>query len=385
MTGAIIIEGHVQGLANTRALGREGIPVMVLDKEKRCLARYSKYCVAFHQCPDYQSDELADFLINLAQTHGLQKWIVLPSNDHAVHTLARNKERLSPYLGIITESLETIEKIINKDRFLDMADSLGVPIPKTWYLTGSEDKQIAHLSYPVLTKGRNGLSFYKKCHKKAFLAENETELRQQLAEIGAMVPVIETFTQEVIPDDGQNKTESFTAFSINGDIKAHWTGVKLREHPLRFGTATFAKSIDGGHLMLYGQKILRELNYTGVCEIEFLKDPRDNEYKLIEMNARTWLWVGLAIACGINYPKMIYQYINRQAEISSIDEYKKDVFWRNMLVDLVFGLKGIAKKKLNFSVLLPKKKTISAISDFKDVFPFIRFLMMAVYLKKKRT
>ena len=382
--GAIIIEGHVQGLANTRALGREGIPVVVIDKEKKCLARYSKYCIAFHQCPDYQSDKLADFLIELAKKDGLQNWVVLPSNDHAVYTLARNKYRLSDYLGIITESIETIEKIINKDRFLVMADSVGVPIPKTWYLSGPEDQQIADLSYPVLTKGRNGLTFFKKYHRKAFLAENDIQLRRQLEEINTQVAVSETFTQEVIPDDGNNKTESFTAFSIDGEIKAHWTGVKLREHPLRFGTATFAKSIDGGHLLPYGQKILRELKFTGVCEIEFLKDPRDNKYKLIEMNARTWLWVGLAVACGINYPILVYQYVKRGRNIHFPIDYKKNEYWRNFLVDFYYSvLPSLIKGKFMGSIFQKKSKA-KAVFSLNDFLPSIRYFFMLYHIKKTR-
>ena len=48
-TGAIIIEGHVQGLANTRSLGKAGIPVVVIDKAS-CVAASSKYCQSFFLC-----------------------------------------------------------------------------------------------------------------------------------------------------------------------------------------------------------------------------------------------------------------------------------------------------------------------------------------------
>ena len=41
-TGVIVIEGHVQGLSNTRSLGEKGIPVYVVDKDN-CIARYSRY------------------------------------------------------------------------------------------------------------------------------------------------------------------------------------------------------------------------------------------------------------------------------------------------------------------------------------------------------
>ena len=58
--GVVIIEGHVQGLSNTRALGWAGIPVAVVDTVD-CIAKYSKYCRGFFQCPAFDSDELADF------------------------------------------------------------------------------------------------------------------------------------------------------------------------------------------------------------------------------------------------------------------------------------------------------------------------------------
>jgi len=48
--GVIVIEGHEQGLANTRILGKAGIPVIVIDKEN-CVARYLKYCRKFFSAP----------------------------------------------------------------------------------------------------------------------------------------------------------------------------------------------------------------------------------------------------------------------------------------------------------------------------------------------
>ena len=49
MKGAIIIEGHVQGLSNVRSLGERGIPIYVIDV-CHCLAQYSRYCKKFFIC-----------------------------------------------------------------------------------------------------------------------------------------------------------------------------------------------------------------------------------------------------------------------------------------------------------------------------------------------
>ena len=75
--GAVIIEGHVQGLANTRALGEAGIPVVVVDRNN-CLARYSRYCTGFFYSPDFNSDDLALFLTDLARREGLEGWLLIP-------------------------------------------------------------------------------------------------------------------------------------------------------------------------------------------------------------------------------------------------------------------------------------------------------------------
>ncbi len=77
--GAIVIEGHIQGLSNTRALGRAGIPVFVVNHGEKCVARYSKYCTRFFHCPSYDSDELAVFLHNLSKEFGLEGWVIFPS------------------------------------------------------------------------------------------------------------------------------------------------------------------------------------------------------------------------------------------------------------------------------------------------------------------
>ena len=83
LKGVVVIEGHVQGLANTRALGKAGISVIVVS-EHNCLARYSRYCKKFIKCPGYLSSEFIDFLISLALSEGIDGWVLLPSNDHRI-------------------------------------------------------------------------------------------------------------------------------------------------------------------------------------------------------------------------------------------------------------------------------------------------------------
>jgi predicted ATP-grasp superfamily ATP-dependent carboligase len=194
-----------------------------------------------------------------------------------------------------------------------------------------------------------------------------------------------TFIQEFIPFDGTNKTVSFTAFSVEGDIKAHWIGEKVREHPYRFGTATFARSIECKELIVLGQRLLNELKYTGVCEIEFLLDPRDKKYKLIELNARTWLWVGLAKICGVNYALLIYNYLNGIEPVYS-SQYQTEVVWVNFMTDIPFAMAAILKRRLGIKeyFLSFNGRITNAIFSWKDIFPGIMSLILSIYIAMKR-
>lgn len=343
--GAIIIEGHVQGLSNTRALGSAGIPVYVVDKNN-CVARYSKYCKKFFRCPEFILDDFALFLIDLAQQEDIRDWVLIPSNDHAVWTISKNKSELLKYYKVITPGLEIIDNIYDKSRLLAIAEDCGVPIPETLYFKSVDEKIADDFSFPAITRGKHGLSFYKTFHKKVLLANNKTELRQQLKEINDIYQLEGVLTQELIPFDGTNKTISFAAFCENGEIKAYWMGVKLREHPLNFGTATFAKSVYEPECYRLSIPLIKALQYTGVCEIEYLFDPITRQYKLIEINARTWLWVGLAKACGVDFAKMIYAYENHE-KIEYPRSYETDKYWVNPVTDTVYAAKALLKKHLN--------------------------------------
>lgn len=378
--GAVIIEGHIQGLSNTRLLGRVGIPVYVIDKGS-CVARYSKYCNKFFRCPDYLSEDFADYLINLHRSEGLQDWLLLPSNDHAVYTISKHKETLKQYFKVITEDIDVIDKIYNKRNLLGIAREAGIPIPATFFPERSNPPTV-DLRYPILIKGNQGLSFYKRYKNKALLLKTPTELINIWDDELKDAQPGEYFIQEVIPD--KYKTVSLTVFAEKGTILTYWMGVKLRQHPITFGTATCCKSILDKGLLDLSIKLIEELGYTGVCEIEWLRDPRDDESKLIEINPRTWLWVGLAAACGVNFPLEIYDWMFHDQQPAS-GGYTLGKYWINLYTDIVFGSLGVIKGQVKLKDLWESYRSFSeACFDRMDLMPFFAYgFNTCKYLKQR--
>jgi len=383
LKGVIVIEGHVQGLANTRALGKAGIPVIVVS-EYDCLAHYSRYCRKFFKCPPYLSEEFIDFLINLALTEGIKEWVLLPSNDHAVFNISSNIMRLQNHYRIISPKPDILKTIYNKELLIKLCESLEIPVPISWFPQELEGVEHLQLNFPLLIKGKNSLSFYKLFGVKVFSVVNTDDLLRILRQIKDKGAFSNTYLQNLLPLQN-NKPISFTAFSIDGDIKTYWMGVKVREHPINFGTATYSRGINIPELVSFSDKLLKNLHYTGVCEIEYLLDPGDGKYKLIEVNARTWLWVDMAIKSGINYPLIIYNFLNN-ITMEYPQTYDSEKEWIHYTTDIPYSLIGLLRGRYSAGEILRSylKLPSTAVFDSSDMMPSIAEIVLLPLLVFKR-
>jgi predicted ATP-grasp superfamily ATP-dependent carboligase len=61
--------------------------------------------------------------------------------------------------------------------------------------------------------------------------------------------------------------------------------------------------------------------------VEFKKDIRDGEYKLMEINPKFWGSLDLSIACGVNFPKLLVE-MALNGDIEPVFNYSKNIFYR---------------------------------------------------------
>jgi predicted ATP-grasp superfamily ATP-dependent carboligase len=106
---------------------------------------------------------------------------------------------------------------------------------------------------------------------------------------------------------------------------------------------------------------------------------------LIEINPRTWLWVGLAKECGVDYAKIMYNYSQRIDQVYPTT-YKQGIKWKNYITDFVYSFIALLKKQVRFSEYLKslKGESVPAIWSIKDIRPGLIFPFMLFYIAKKR-
>jgi D-aspartate ligase len=113
-----------------------------------------------------------------------------------------------------------------------------------------------------------------------------------------------------------------------------FTAKKIREYPINGGVTSCGVSTFESDLIELSTRLFRQLGWYGVAEVEFKVDPRDGIPKLIEINPRFWQYLQLPIACGINFPHLLYKTALDE-EIEYVSTYTTGLKFINPLKDLL--------------------------------------------------
>ena len=382
--GAVITGGDFQGLGVIRNLARKGIPVHVLDHELS-IGRFSRYCQRYRVAPNpTREKEYISFLIAYGRRLEPGKWVLYANNDRVVYLLSKHKKILEKYYHIPTPDWDVIKYVYNKKNTYQLAESLGIPTPATYYPRDIRDLEKLDLSFPVIVKPATRDFFLEAFRKKAFLIRDKPSLLQTYKRVCDRMDPSEVMIQEFIPA-GPKHLYSFCPFFKDGKVVARIMARRPRQHPMDFGKATtFAETVQIPELEDLGKRFLEKINYYGLAEVEFMFDARDGQYKFLEVNARVWGWHTLAIAAGIDLPYLLFQDMTGQTW--QIPSSRDEVKWIRLITDIptvmAEMLKGRMSLKEYMSSLRGKKEF--AVFSMDDPLPFFAEILMIPYLWLKR-
>jgi predicted ATP-grasp superfamily ATP-dependent carboligase len=75
-------------------------------------------------------------------------------------------------------------------------------------------------------------------------------------------------------------------FGQNSECLAGFTGLKLRQRGLQTGPATLGVCLQNDAVANAATRMMRELSYSGIVDMDFRYDARDGQYKLLDVNPR---------------------------------------------------------------------------------------------------
>lgn len=382
--GAVVVGGDYQGLGIVRSLGRHGIPVCVIDDE-RSIARYSRYTTDSIKVDDLRDEDRAvEALVDLGRRRNLRGWVLFPTRDETVVALSRHRALLSEWFMVPTPEWNTIRWAWDKRNTYKLAQELDIPAPKTWHSEDFRELEQIDADFPLAIKPAIKEHFIYATKAKAWRANSQAELKTLYERAAKFMPPSEILVQELIPGDGCQQF-AYCAFFKNKRAIGSMVVQRRRQHPPEFGRAsTYVETVDLPILEALSERLLRAIDYYGLVEVEYKLDPRDGQYKLLDVNARTWGYHTLGPRAGVDFPYLLFaDQLGHELEGSRAEA---GVSWIRLMTDLPTGLAEIFRRRLDWQAYMRTVRSCNteAVFSSRDPLPGLAELVLLPYLLVKR-
>ena len=335
MARILVSDGeHRSSLAVVRSLGRAGHHVVVTGRDYRCLAAASRYCAELRQLPSAEVDPVRYGAV----LEWLVKWeeidVVVPTTDASTLACLDLRER-APRTTVPLPTRDAYETATNKRRLLEVAGALGLPVPRQ-HVVGHPAEGPAcavdfarGVGYPVILKPSRSLA-RGPIGARWFgvqIANGPNALAEGLRALDPMAyPVL---VQERIVGDGLG---TFLLMR-DGRTLARFGHKRLRELPPTGGMSTYRESARRKDIEEYAERLLSHLGWTGVAMVEFKEDRATGTPYLMEVNARFWGSLQLAIDAGVDFPEMLVRSALGK-DVEPVTTYREGVRSRWLMGDL---------------------------------------------------
>lgn len=381
----MVLGGDYQGLEIVRSLGRRGTPVCVIDDELS-ISRYSRYCAKFVRVAHLRDERIVvDRLLELGKQLNMEGWVLYPTREELVAALSRHRSELSEVFRVPTPEWDSVKWAWDKRNTYRLAQELDIPTPATHYPENVDQLSwLAECAPPFAIKPAIKEHFFYATKAKAWRADSHSELKRLFQKASELAGGGEIMVQELIPGGGSQQF-SYCAFFRDGEAVGKMVVRRRRQHPLQFGRAsTYVETLDLPILEELSERFLRAINYYGLVELEYKLDPRDSQYKLLDVNARTWGYHSLGAAAGVDFSYMLYA--DQIGLPVPTCQARPGVAWVRMTTDLPAALMSILVGETDLKGYLRSMRNCNVDGVFspRDPAPGVAELILIPYLAIKR-
>jgi len=362
----IVLDGDQRSaLAVTRSLGMKGLCVAVGAERIPSLASCSKYCKEGFRYPSPYQDVAGfiDALSDYAARHPAS--VIYPMTDVTVAEILSHRAAFDSISTIPFPDLDKYYTLSDKVHLLRLARDLKIPIPKSFLRSDFGDTeellvQAETLGFPVVVKP----AFSRMRTADGWIgasvryAENPDEFRAVTGE--------EPFRSHpfIVQERIEGPGIGIFLLMKEGRALAQFAHKRIREKPPSGGVSVLCESIEPPSAALdAARRLLHQVNWYGVAMVEFKLDKRDNIPKLMEVNARFWGSLQLAVSAGVDFPYLLYR-LAKGENIEGPDSYKTGILSRWELGDLDHLLICIKNRYSKLSLTSDAPPKLKVFKDF---------------------
>ena len=240
----------------------------------------------------------------------LERAVLIAGADDIAMWLSSLPPDLRERFAVSTASHEVQALLQDKASFARHLKGLGIPHPRTFHLASLADVD----AVPVEALGRvfikpvNSQRFSDVVGAKGVWVLSREELQVTWAHLHAQG--FSLMAQEYIPGP---PTEHFFVDGFR-DASGTYPGLfvrqRMRMSPPDFGNSSCSRSVplhQAEEAVAPLRRLLDSVHYRGIFSAEFKRDPRDGQFRIIEVNTRAWTYVEFAARHGVNVCEMAWR------------------------------------------------------------------------------
>jgi len=363
-------------LSVMRSLGSAGYRVYLgFSYGSYIFNAFSKYCkgIIFYPDPIYEREDFLNFFEKLAGKYDF----ILPLLEKTQLMLSMIKDILEQKGTTVPIPEYSVLKIAtNKVKVLEIGARIGINIPRTLVLENAPNiEDIAEkVGVPFIIKVSTEINIPPGPYNRYFVFKKKPTQKEFLLafkKLRAHGPVI---LQEWIRGSGIGASFIFSKYH---KIIAYFGHRRVLERFPDGGPSIIAESYLHPEAIKSGAKLLKILNWQGVAMTEF-KLGHDGKLYFMELNPRFWGTLPLAIASGVDFPRLLIEYYNimeKNSPPSTIS--RKKVFVKGLsIINLL--LKSVRTKNTTFLWKIMKSIPKALKLGFPFIEEFEKFDLMPV-------
>lgn len=329
-------------LAAVRSLGRAGHHIVLATPRKegcrasllRHRSRYVSKAVNLLS-PHISPEAFFHDILDLVRHEAID--VLLPFTHGTVLPVSYYKGSLARYTHVPIIDYSTLRYAHDKLETLKLARSLQVATPITFHPNDSDELRALseHIPYPCLVQARQGCGVGTTIQ----FASNFQQLiaGYEIIHHQESTPPVDDYSQPMIQEYVPGQIHDAVFLYSHGSCRAALTQERVITYPVQGGPGAVNKTTSNPELLDLGRRLLDALGWHGPAQVEFKLDPRDGEYKLLEINPKFWGTLPLAMEAGIDFAQMACK-LAYEGDVPPDFDYRVGVTYRWLFPSELYSL-----------------------------------------------
>lgn len=338
----------------------------VIGKDVLSFTKYTNILNVSYEDNIWDENCFLQILDDFASNHQNKKILLISTNETYSEFISKNKDKINKNYLYNFPSIKVLNSLTNKEIFYKTYENSILKFPKTIYYEKNSKIDLKKIEYPVILKPANvviynHLKFEGK--NKIYKINNYQELKKTIDLIFKNGYDDKLIIQEFITGGDDNLFDAVLYVNSVGKVEfMSFAQIGLQERTKTM-VGNAAVLINGfnttkGNVNKTVEEIkefMESINYRGFAEVDMKYDPKDNTFKVLEINARQGRSSYYITKLGKNLVQVLkkdlidkeyhdFEFLDQEVLLSFVPkgiikkyisnkEYKKKVFklWKNVI------------------------------------------------------